>query len=168
MREILAKSPPPGGSKVPIVKKLLTLLPGNGYNEFQSETGREGSLDKKTILIVDDEDATRALMDFILTKEGYNVIQADNGKKALEILRNAVPDLFILDIVMPDMNGYDLFQTIKKEDRFKTTPLVFSSGKEGMKDFLDMEEGAKPDAFLIKPFKIQDLVEVVNRLLKKA
>ncbi|HLD29762.1 MAG TPA: response regulator [bacterium] len=121
-------------------------------------------MEKKKILIADDEESTRNLMDFVLSKEGFEIFQAPNGKTALKLALELRPDLLILDIVMPDMNGYTLFQEIKKLPSLKNTPMIFSSGKQGMKEFIDLEDGPKPEAFLTKPFRIQELVETVKKI----
>ncbi|MFH1416441.1 MAG: response regulator [Elusimicrobiota bacterium] len=121
----------------------------------------------KTVMIVDDEDETRRLLEFALKNAGYHVREANSGQKALEALGEFMPDAIVLDIVMPDMDGYTLVKKIKKIPDLATIPIVISSGKGGMKDFFELEDEIyRPDAFLVKPYKMKDLIDTVNRILK--
>ena len=124
---------------------------------------------KKTVMIVDDEDETRRLLEFALKNAGYQVREANSGQKALELLGEFVPDAIVLDIVMPDMDGYTLVKKIKEIPDLTKIPVVISSGKGGMKDLFELEaEMYRPDAFLVKPYKMKELIGTVDRILKNA
>lgn len=124
-------------------------------------------MEQKIILVVDDEENTRKLLSFALEKAGYSVLSAKNGLEAIEILKKCVPDTIVLDIVMPDMDGYSFVKEIKKMPVVQNIPIVISSGKGGMKEYFELEDpNCHPDAFLIKPYKMSDLVNTVNEILK--
>ena len=86
---------------------------------------------KSKILIVDDEEHIRELIRFYLDKEGFSVVEAENGEKALEILENEYVDLAIVDIMMPVMNGFDLVEEMKQ---FKDIPVIMLTGNCGYND----------------------------------
>ena len=84
----------------------------------------------KKVLIVDDDPVSVALMDSRLTKAGYNVIIARNGEQGLARLRAEKPDALVLDIEMPEMNGYTFIIEMKKDEAVKNTPLVVQTSHE--------------------------------------
>lgn len=123
-------------------------------------------MEKKVILVVDDEENTRRLLEVALSNAGYYVITAQNGTEALEILKKNVPDAVVLDIVMPDMDGYSLIKEIKNIPGIRDLPLIVSSGKGGMKEYFDLEDELyQPNAFLVKPYKMQLLIETVGNIV---
>lgn len=114
--------------------------------------------DKKSILVVDDQSDSRAFVTTVLSETGdFNVLEAESGDDALRVLSNKTPDLIILDVVMPGMNGMSLFSQLKKKEETKDIPVIMLTGvaddiginftAEGMKSQL----GAAPAAYLEKP-----------------
>lgn len=125
-------------------------------------------MNNKFILVVDDEENTCRLLEVALNKLSYEVTAAKNGKEALEILREKIPAAIICDIVMPDMDGYNLIKEIKSRPEIRDIPLIVSSGKGGMKEYFELEDEIyRPDAFLVKPYKIELLIETVSKVLKE-
>jgi CheY-like chemotaxis protein len=123
-------------------------------------------MDTAEILVVDDNEQTRALMKFALTKAGYTVSEAETGKVALDHLENNKPALIILDIVMPDMDGYTFMRNIKSIPLLKNIPIIVSSGKSGIADYFNLDdEKYRPAAFLEKPFKVNDLITAVKEII---
>lgn len=121
---------------------------------------------KETILIVEDEKTTRHLLKVSLMDAGYKVNEATTGREALEILDDIKPSLIVLDIVMPDMDGYSLIKKIKDTPVIRNIPIIISSGKSGMKDFFNLEDKIyRPDAFISKPYKMKDLLEIIRKIL---
>jgi len=109
----------------------------------------------------------RRLLEVALSNLDCDVITAKNGREALEILKNHIPDAIICDIVMPDMDGYSLIKEIKDNKELKNIPLIVSSGKSGMKEYFELEDEIyRPNAFLTKPYKMKMLIETVNEVLK--
>ncbi len=121
---------------------------------------------KKLVLVVDDEENTRRFLEVALTNIGYNVIKAENGADALNYLNDNKPDAIVLDIVMPDMDGYSFIKNIKKIPELQPIPLIVSSGKGGMKEYFDLEEEIyRPQAFLIKPYELKLLTKTVKEIV---
>ncbi|NEP06825.1 MAG: response regulator, partial [Okeania sp. SIO4D6] len=98
---------------------------------------------KKTVLIVDDCEIVRKLGSYFLTKMGLNIILASDGLEALEKIKLEHPDLVLLDIIMPKMNGYSVCRQIKSEPKIMNIPVVFFSSKNKEVDvYWAMKQGA--------------------------
>lgn len=118
------------------------------------------------ILIVEDTLAIREEVFDILTMEGYEVFQAENGKIGFEMAFEKKPDLIISDILMPEMNGFELFEKLQKERKTKSIPLIFLSAKGEKKDIrTGMNLGAED--YLTKPINIEDLVNAIKNKIQK-
>jgi CheY-like chemotaxis protein len=122
---------------------------------------------KKQILVVDDEPDIVRLVEISLKLCNYEVRTAGNGKEALEKLKVERPHLILLDIMMPEMSGYEVCQAIRKDPALKNIPVVMLTAK-GQKG--DVEKGleAGADDYIIKPFDPYELGEQVSRFLQKA
>ena len=116
------------------------------------------------ILIAEDERDIRELISFTLEHEGYDVIATVNGEDALETVYQARPDLVLLDVRMPRMDGYEVCRRIKNDATIQHIPVAFISAK-GQQSEID--EGMRAGAvdYLLKPFSTGQLVETVARLL---
>ena len=118
------------------------------------------------ILIVEDTRLIREEIYDILTLEGYMVLEAENGAVGYEMAITMLPDLILSDILMPELNGLEMFEKLKKNKKTKNIPLIFLSAKGGNEDIRSgMNAGAED--YLIKPINANELVEVVHRKLKK-
>jgi DNA-binding response OmpR family regulator len=119
---------------------------------------------KKRILIVEDDASALGAVRLILAQRGYDVATAASGEEALAILEKASFDLFLLDVVMPGMSGYELCRLIRKKPETEATPVIFLTGK-GL--LVDMTEGqnAGSDLYLIKPILATKLVSMVGLFL---
>ncbi len=120
--------------------------------------------DSKRILICDDDPAILRVLQVNLEVEGYETLLAHHGEEALKIARAEHPDLVILDIMMPRMDGYETCEAIKKDPLTKDIPVVFLSAKA---QDSDIEKGKTYDVvdYLTKPFDPDTLIEVVQRVL---
>jgi DNA-binding response OmpR family regulator len=118
----------------------------------------------QTILIVDDEKRLVSLVESYLTQEGYRVVTAFNGKDALGVAEKEKPDLVILDIMMPEMNGYEFMRNHRtKHD----TPIIMLTAKvEDDDKVIGLELGA--DDYVTKPFKPRELMARVRNVLRRA
>ena len=118
----------------------------------------------QTILVIDDEKRLVALVQSYLVQEGYRVITAYNGKEALPIAQKEKPDLIILDIMMPEMNGYDFMLAQRAES---DTPIIMLTAKvEDDDKIIGLELGA--DDYVTKPFKPRELMARVGNVLRRA
>ncbi|MFT6870589.1 MAG: DNA-binding response OmpR family regulator [Polaribacter sp.] len=113
------------------------------------------------VLIVEDTLAIREEIFDILMMEGYTVFQAENGRVGFEIALKKKPDLIISDILMPEMNGFEMFDKLQKNDETKNIPLIFLSAKGEQQDIsAGMELGA--ENYLTKPINVTDLLHVIK------
>ncbi len=118
----------------------------------------------KTILVVDDSANMRTLVREYLTAEGFRVVTANDGRQALFAARSEKPDLILLDIMMPEMTGYDFIRTYRKE---RATPIILLTAKlEESDKVLGLELGA--DDYVTKPFGMRELVARINAVLRRA
>ena len=118
---------------------------------------------KQTILIIDDQMSVRMLVQDYLTEEGYRVVAASNGQEALYAARHEEPDLILLDIMMPEMGGYDFLRAHRQE---RNTPIIFLTAKiEETDKVLGLELGA--DDYITKPFGMRELVARVRAVLRR-
>ena len=120
--------------------------------------------EKKTILVVDDMSQIRNILRFNLKKQGYKVIEANNGEKALEYAVEGTPDLIILDIMMPKMDGYEVIRQLRESDGTKHIPVIFLTAKAQKKDVLKGMEAGCND-YVVKPFKFLDLYRKIEKLI---
>lgn len=117
----------------------------------------------KTVLIVDDEPRLLSLMQAYLQKEGFHVAQARDGRQALTVAREQEPDLIILDIMMPEMDGYEFMRRHRKEH---DTPIILLTAKvEDDEKVVGLEMGA--DDYVTKPFQPRELVARVRAVLRR-
>ena len=122
--------------------------------------------DNKKLLLIDDDPNLILLVKDYLEFRGYNVDTAENGREALEVLDNLVPDLIICDVMMPEMDGYTLVKHIRKEPVTNRIPVLFLSAKGQSQDRVKgLNEGA--DVYMSKPFEPEELVAQVESSLKQ-
>lgn len=120
-----------------------------------------------TVLIVDDSQTLRQMLSELLIKSGIKVVEASNGVEAKEQLQAQVPDLVITDLIMPQMNGYELCRWIKNEPTLHDVPVLICSTKsEEFDRYWGMKQGA--DAYITKPFHPPELLKTVKQLLRAA
>ena len=119
---------------------------------------------KKRILIVDDEEDIVSLIRMSLNLANFDTLEALSGRQALELLKKDKPDLILLDIMMPEMDGYEVCRQIKRNRKLKKVPVVMLTAK-GQKN--DAEEGLESgaDDYIIKPFDPYELGERVREML---
>jgi two-component system alkaline phosphatase synthesis response regulator PhoP len=119
---------------------------------------------KGKILVVDDEIYIVHILDFSLGMEGYEVVTALDGEQALEKARAEKPDLIVLDIMMPKLDGYETCKRLKAEDSTKAIPVILLSAKgRNVDQKIGFEVGA--DDYITKPFSPRKLVERINAIL---
>lgn len=120
---------------------------------------------RKRVLVCDDDPVILRLLEVNLELEGYDVLSATNGVEAVEVATAEDPDLVILDIMMPRMDGYEACERIKANDKTKDTPIVFLSAKAQLAD-IDRGTVSGVSEYLTKPFDPAELAAVIERLVR--
>ena len=118
----------------------------------------------KRILICDDDPVILRLLEVNLQLEGFNVLLAHHGEEALEIATRETPDLIVLDIMMPRLDGYQTCRKLKEQESTKDIPVIFLSAKAQASD-VELGKSFGVDDYLTKPFDPDDLIAVVNRFV---
>lgn len=118
----------------------------------------------KKILIADDEHKIIMTLEYAFRKAGYEVYIARDGSEVLEILEKEIPDILLLDIMMPKLDGYSTLNFIKNQEKYNAIKTIFLSAKSSKED---IEKGLNigADAYITKPYSIKKLIEKVEELL---
>lgn len=122
--------------------------------------------ENKTILVVDDEESVRSFIRSYLQIEGFQVLEASNGKEGIQILSKQIPDLIVTDIMMPEMDGVEFFKELRKIPEAKTIPVIMLTVKDEFNDIkfaylIGVEE------YVTKPFDPGVLMAHIKRILQK-
>ena len=118
----------------------------------------------KTILIVDDKASVRRMLQDYLSERGFRVVEAEDGREALFVARHEKPDLILLDIMMPEMDGYEFIRVYRKE---RDVPIILLTAKlEETDKVLGLELGA--DDYVTKPFGMNELVARIRAVLRRS
>ncbi len=116
-----------------------------------------------TILVVDDQSSVRQLLQEYLTEQGFRVITAEDGQRALYAARHDQPDLILLDIMMPKMDGYQFLRQYRQE---RQTPVIIITAREEETDaVLGLDLGA--DDYVVKPFRMRELMARIRAVLRR-
>lgn len=128
-------------------------------------------MESNTILIVDDEDEVLRLLDVELSSEGYQVMKACSGEDAIRKTYEFLPDLIVMDILMPDMNGAQAIRLLKSKSRTKNIPVIFLTAvltkEEERNERLGVTVGGESFPAIAKPFNSRDLINRIDGLLHK-
>lgn len=118
------------------------------------------------ILIVDDEPDLAETVRFSLELEGYNVLVATNGEEGLNVARQEKPDLILLDLMLPKLDGYKVCRLLKFDERYKSIPILMLTARTQEKDkILGKETGA--NEYITKPFDMDELMAKIKSYLSK-
>ncbi len=118
----------------------------------------------KRILVVDDEPNILISLEFLMRREGFEVIVASDGETALNLVGQVAPDLMLLDIMLPKKNGYEVCQAIRANPRLKSLKIIMLTAK-GLDTEIAEGTAMGADAYMTKPFATKDLLAEVRRLL---
>jgi len=118
----------------------------------------------KKIMILEDDEATAELMRFYLEEEGFQVLISSKGEGFVDKVAEIQPDLITLDIMLPDTDGFIIFNMLQQDERTRDIQVIFVTVKEG-----DKEKGIKMGAsgYVVKPFKEDELKETIKSILGK-
>ncbi len=121
---------------------------------------------EEKILVVDDEEHIQELIKFNLENSGYKVICAGNGLDALKLTREEFPNLILLDLMIPGVDGYDVCKEIRKDTSVSNTPIIMITAKgEEIDKILGLELGA--DDYITKPFSVREMMARVKAVLRR-
>jgi two-component system alkaline phosphatase synthesis response regulator PhoP len=126
--------------------------------------------ERKKILVVDDDRECLEFAKAVLVHEGYEVVTATDGRDGMEKARSECPDLIILDVLMPEQDGWDTCDNLRSEQEFRFVPIVYLTCVEGPKSLYTSHGAFETDCdeYLTKPVVPKNLVAVVKRLLEKS
>ncbi len=119
---------------------------------------------KKTILIADDEPDIVETIRFLVESEGFNCLSAFDGEEALRLAKQCIPDLIILDVMMPKINGYKVCRLLKFDAKYKDIPILMVTARTQEEDRL-IGEKTGADEYITKPFDIDSILEKINAYL---
>lgn len=118
------------------------------------------------VLIVDDDPDTVHILELVLKDRGYEVVSANSGEAALKKIADAKPDLVILDVMMPGIDGYKVCEKIKTDESTSSIPVIMLTAKD-MGEDVDMALSKKADWYIAKPFDYKYLLNKVDGFIKK-
>jgi CheY-like chemotaxis protein len=120
-----------------------------------------------TILVVEDFDDTRMMMKLWLARIGYRVIEAETGEEAIDVAQRELPDLIIMDVMMPGMNGLDATQRIREYQALRRTPIVAVSAY-GANEYRALALDAGCNEYVSTPFEPNALADLIKKLIAKS
>jgi DNA-binding response OmpR family regulator len=121
--------------------------------------------DRKVVVCIEDEPEMIALVKLILGRKGFELVGAVGGREGLETVRNLKPDLVLLDLMMPDMGGWEVYQQMKADPELKDIRVIVVTAKAQSIDKVLGIHIAKVDDYVTKPFGPQELLQSVNKVL---
>lgn len=123
-------------------------------------------MSKQTILVVDDEQDLLDLIEYNLKKEGYNVLKAENGQEGIAVAKEHKPNLVLLDIMMPKMDGIEACEKMRSDEELKHIPIIFLTARSDEKTEVEgLDKGA--DDFITKPISTTKLLSRINAVLRR-
>jgi DNA-binding response OmpR family regulator len=120
---------------------------------------------KKKILVIDDEEKLCALVSTFLEKKGFAAVSAKNGKQGIKAARYRAPDLILLDINMPKMDGFAVLEKLKADPKTMSIPVIMLTGR-GDEDSKLKAAGLYSEHYITKPFDLEELDAKINQLLQ--
>jgi two-component system, OmpR family, response regulator VicR len=138
-------------------------------NFNRSLSGQEAALNNqsKRLAYIEDEPEMIDLVRLILGRRGFTILGANGGREGLELVRKELPDLVLLDLMMPDMDGWDVYHQIKSEESTRNIPVIVITAKAQNIDKILGLHIAKVEDYISKPFSPQELLERVEQVLSK-
>lgn len=152
----------PQASRAPI--PLETAVPPAAAAPIPEPVGSVSRKPAKKILVVEDSAVTRKMIAKFLVDGGYAVVEAENGLAAFARLNEENPDLMLLDVVMPGIDGYKVLSMVRKHDIFKNLPIIMLTSRDGLLDKLRGKMSGS-DEYLTKPFTPEQLLEKIGKHL---
>lgn len=122
---------------------------------------------QKRVVYIEDEQEMIDLVKLILSRKNYEVLGANSGREGLELVRKLLPDAVLLDLMMPDMDGWEVYHQLKAEENTSNLPVIVITAKAQSIDKVLGLHIAKVDDYISKPFSPKDLVDSLERVLEE-
>jgi DNA-binding response OmpR family regulator len=120
----------------------------------------------KCVLMIEDDEEMVALGELILAKEGFDVLSATSGAAGLDLLRDNDVDLVLLDIMMDDMDGWQVLEAIKADERLASIPVIMLTARHYLEDEeMTAKHASQFVSYVVKPFVVRELVQEVRKVL---
>ena len=129
--------------------------------------GQKGYLSVNTqlrILSIEDDPEMRGLIQLIFERQGHRVIGAKRGDFGLEFLRSLKPDVLLLDLMLPDIDGWDIYRQMKEDEELAKIPVIIVSARSEAQDAAAGYRVVDNDRFVEKPFEVKNLIDAVNQV----
>ena len=122
----------------------------------------------KRVVVIEDDPSMIELVRMILVKDSFEVMGANNGVTGLQLITDNSPDVVLLDLMMPDMDGWEVYQSMKAQDNMKAIPVIIITAKAQSIDRVLGLHIAKVDDYITKPFSPSELLNSVHKVLANA
>lgn len=134
--------------------------------KYPKPSNNSDKVDKQTILVVDDERDLLDLIEYNLKKEGFNVLKAENGEEGIEIARDQNPDLVLMDIMMPKMDGMEAVEIMRSDEQLKSIPIIFLTARSDEKTEVEgLNKGG--DDYITKPISTTKLISRIKAVMRR-
>lgn len=120
------------------------------------------------VVYIEDDQEMIDLVSMILSRRGYSILGAPGGKKGLELVKEKLPELILLDLMMPDMDGWEVYQQLKSDETTRAIPVIVITAKAQAIDRVLGLHIAHVDDYISKPFRPQELLESIEKVLGSA
>ncbi len=117
------------------------------------------------ILYIEDERSTFELVHQALKPLGYRVVRANSGRQGLSMMKKQKPDLLLLDLMMPDINGWDVYRTVKSDETLANLPIIVISARLSEHERTIIADLPRADAYIIKPFDVEQVIQAVQKFV---
>lgn len=118
------------------------------------------------ILSIEDHPEMRGLLQLIFERRGHHVISVPSGEFGLEMLKSLHPDVLLLDLMLPDINGWDIYRQMKEDEELADVPVIIISARNQAQDAAKGNRVVGNDKFVEKPFEVSDLITIVTGVLE--
>jgi DNA-binding response OmpR family regulator len=136
--------------------------------EVKSLCQEDSLMEKKRRLVyIEDEPEMIDLVRLILNRRGFEIIGANGGREGLDLVKKMIPDLVLLDLMMPDMDGWDVYQQMKADETTQNIPVIVVTAKAQSIDKVLGLHIAKVDDYISKPFSPQELIDSVEKVFAR-
>lgn len=142
---------------------LFEWIHGDGKSTGSIRTAQNNVMTK--ILIIDDEIQTTTLLEMLLSDRGYETISVNDSSLAVQVAKSTNPDLILLDLMMPEPDGFKVCRMLREDERFIFTPIIIITALDDT-DSKIVAFGAGADDYIMKPYDVDDLANTIKRMLR--